>query len=99
MDGVNLEKRGDTSGDGSEVHKDTKYGRLKRKSEGAGDVNKNWRVGIRTITGKEMMKQTVKQKQLMPTITWTWATYVRGLTTGWYKLQNTSEEKSGREAL
>ena len=40
----NREQRGDTSGNESEVHKDTKYDRAKRKSEGAGDESEIWRV-------------------------------------------------------
>ena len=43
----------DTSGNESEVHKDTKYERTKRKPGGAGDESENWRVRRQTKKGKK----------------------------------------------
>ena len=68
-------------------------------SEGAGEEKLSERVR-RTIGGKGVWRHTVeKQTKLWPTITWTWATYVKDLITGRYRLVNTSNEKSGKTTL
>ena len=70
------------------------------KSDGAGDEKKTWRVRIRTIGGKEEWRQAVmKPNWKIPSVTWMWATYVKDLRTGWYKLINTSMDESGRSTL
>ena len=52
------------------------------------------------IGGKGVTRYTEeKQTKLWPTITWTWATYVKDLITGRYRIVNTSNEKSGKTTL
>ena len=70
--------------------------------EGAGEEKDIERVRkTRMVIGGKGVTRYTEQKQtkLWPTITWTWATYVKDPKTGRYRLVNTSNEKSGKTTL
>ena len=95
-----------SSGRGEGVHEnkegDSTIERKLTNPEGAGEERDSERVrkSIRVIGGKGVLRYTEqKQTKLWPTITWTWATYVKDLKTGRYRLVNTSKDKSGKTTL
>ena len=61
--------------------------------QGAVEEIGNGRRKIQTIGGKGVWKLTAVKHKQIPTITWTWATYVKDLMTEWYKLKTQARKR------